>query len=73
MKSNSLRLLCLIALGLGAESLALPAGFYNSGAGARTVGAFVSEIKDETDPAGHCHPSRPCHEPRRTRSMRRLR
>jgi hypothetical protein len=30
------------------------------GAGARTVGAFVSEINEETDPAGHCYPSRPC-------------
>jgi len=30
------------------------------GAGARTVGAFVSEINEETDPASHCYPSRPC-------------
>lgn len=30
------------------------------GAGARTVGAFVSEINEETDPASHCYTSRPC-------------
>jgi hypothetical protein len=29
------------------------------GAGSRTVEAFVSEINEETDPAGHCYPSRP--------------
>jgi hypothetical protein len=30
------------------------------GASARTVEAFASEINEETDPAGHCYPSRPC-------------
>jgi hypothetical protein len=29
------------------------------GAGSRTVGAFVSEIKEDADPASHCYPSHP--------------
>jgi hypothetical protein len=29
------------------------------GAGSRTVEAFVSEIKEDADPACHCYPSRP--------------
>jgi long-chain fatty acid transport protein len=45
MKSNSLRLFCLIALGLAAEHAALSQGFYNSGAGARSAalgGAYTA-------------------------------
>ena len=37
MKRNSSRLFCVITLGLGAAGVALPAGFYNNGAGARST------------------------------------
>src|SRR5258707_15155992 len=37
MKTNSIRLSCVVIISLGGANVAFPAGFYNSGAGARST------------------------------------